>query len=691
MEKNLLQKTLEKLDSLAASESGNLSLEELGVLQLFLRTRRLRGDSLGAEEIRLFDRAEAALSAWAELPSTEALWGGDPAEGLQKQPVLFRAFGKLSQNQFAKLTEAESVFLRAVDEALDRSSCLDEEAKRLQAGLKAGIALLDGKALAQEPAPPEDMSASQIRNQVESQTLFTDKRRKKVGSLDGIKMDLTVTTYELQGETELSGDVPDDVLLVVRDGGITVNGFVEGNILAAEDITVNGNTSSGWLVSSKGDVSAVKALRDANLIAKQGRVRVQSVEFSGCLYAQEGVSVEGNVQGGKLIGSEIEVEGEVRDAELHSVGPVQAESLGEGTVVCLRDSVSSEDYGQPLDSSALSLHRGMAKFVHEAKSLNQFVTHARGDIQAAQRTALYFLLGGVENMQDVRALRGLQCQASFAQELVEVAQELLSIPPAAPGDSQAAEESALLARECLDAVNHVESELKTLSNNFDLAHKGALVRACRDLRAACELMGKGPLSAEAAGRIAAELEEKCAKWSELRAQLGAQVDAQVSNLRLDREVVRSIETNPEKTEAMLSTVLEQAEKNPNLPQHKRANSYAMRLINTTVERNQKNIKGWARGMRKAREKLADVRAVLTKSGSFLFGRSEEEGASVQAGQYGEGAAIAANPDRNSNPLDTAKDLLRFEEVAEGPLAFRLRDGQIEEYEPPAEDNASDDA
>jgi hypothetical protein len=93
-----------------------------------------------------------------------------------------------------------------------------------------------------------------------------------------------VKVFEIKGETELTGDVPGDVLVVISGGGIKIVGFVFGHVVADGDVVVEGNLQGGMLVSNEGDVSVDRVLPGSTVVSKLHDIKARHVEAPKMLF-----------------------------------------------------------------------------------------------------------------------------------------------------------------------------------------------------------------------------------------------------------------------------------------------------------------------------------------------------------------------------------------------------------------------
>lgn len=691
MDRTLLLNAVNKVKGLTESETTSLSAEEAGVLELYLSTREAALESLSPEEQMLCERIRDVLAQWSR-PGAET---GETKPGApDNQRMLRAALDKLQRGEDTRVSQAEVELIRATQAALARRTNgspnkLKQLIDRLLAEYDARSAAPEpevaGAAASGEPAETRAEPGKPAANHLNAETFFAERPRRRVESLDGIETDLHAAVYEVEGETVLDGDVPDDAVVVVRNGGITINGFMGGSVVAAQDITINGNVSGGWVVSTEGNVGAQRALANSSLVAKKGSVRAEHMETPSCVFAFGDLRVRGDVHGGKLLGRNIQVDGTVSGAELHGVGRIEAgrfqTSARAYTIICLRETLCCEDYGQTLDPAQRKLHRSIGKHQYDSRVLAQLIRYAKRDIYDAQRSILFYLLGGVATTQGVRALRGLQSQATYFTGLFETADRLARLLRSQTEARRGipAEDIKVVAHECIDALRHIEDEVETTANAFHLEHKGAIVRAARDLCQQAVALAKGELDDAAMKQLWPELEAKREHWKELAGELAQGVETQVREFGLEPAVVRSITSETGKLEGMLEHVFAEIAKKPDTERYNRARSTVVRLIQTTISRNAGNVENWERRLCETERTLDSVRDSLDASGMYLLADGPDGAVQVRARAYDAGTVVVANPASRADPLNTAEDKLELDAARADPTVFTLYRGMLHEH------------
>ncbi len=694
MNKDLLTNALGKVESLATGDVSSLSVEEAGMLQLYVQSRAAVEGELAENEAALCQRIRACIGRWQEVETLPVL-----SKEEQRQPFLRGILAKLSAKRFDAVSDGEARFIEATLEVVSGRPETDIVNHRLAAMITQ---LLSARRAAAAPSPePEQGVTAEFDDGVrieatgasdapaqrlDAHDVFTEKRRTRVSGLDGLDADLMASVYEVEGETEIDGDVPDQALLVVRGGSLTVNGFVGGSIVAADDITINGNLSTNWVVSSAGNIRSRAALAHSRVVAKRGRIDIERAEAPACVFAWDGLRIAGDVTGGKLLGRTIEVEGRVMGAELHATDAItanifQAPPSG-NTVLCLRKSISCEDYGQSLPADDRKRYRSIGKHQYDTTVTRQLIHHATRDVEDGYRVILYYLLGGVADAQGVRVMRGLQCQIGAWSEMGEAAESLIRLfeNTKRAGRPLRPDDATRTAQQCIQGLEHVVDAIKSASSAFEVPRKGTIIKVAGELSGLATRIVRGEVSTADFDRVIGEVRRRREICAHAQKGLDEAQAQQVASLNMKTEVIEHIETQSEKLDSMVGQVTAELRKNPSQAMRQRATSSVVRLIQASIDRNHQNVRTWQSALGTSQEEIEAVYTALGDNAAFLFSGENTGPPYVEAKHFGEGVIIAANPADGSDPLDTAAPILVFDTASNAPSRYGLSEGQIKKLE-----------
>lgn len=528
------------------------------------------------------------------------------------------------------------------------------------------------------PKPPPQANAAR------GEELFASGAKRPIKSLAGIGVDLVARMIEVEGDLVVTGDLPDDVLLVVKGGGAWVEGFVAGHIVADSGITLRGNASSGHLIARQGNIHVQGGLlANSHTVALGGRVLAERAEGPRCVFGWDGVAIAGDVRGGRVVGATVEVGGEISGAQVHAMGPIRARAIVTSprgaSVICLRQSISCEDYGRPQSEEERRLTRTIGKHSYQTSLMSRLLRYATRDIQDSQRTVLYILLGGQLNAQRVRQLRGLQCQNNFISEILAYAdriadllQQLVRNPAQGLIDQATA-----FGDEAAEAAKTLEDDARTAATIFALDYRGNIVNACGELQQWAATVRKDAQVQTDWRPLLNSIGERRTKWRELAEVLRAAIGEQVSAFGLKPEVVSAAESQPEKVESMLQQVVAKLSEDPKSERFLRLRSPVVRLINTQVERNRKNMAGWRKTLEQAQAEIAAIHNTLGLTAASRFADTGRDAVRVQADRFDAETIIVANSMPGADPVLTAASQVKLSTAIESPTTFVMNHGVLQ--------------
>jgi len=521
-------------------------------------------------------------------------------------------------------------------------------------------------------------------NRIDVKQAFANARGKTIRTLDGIVVDLLVRTFEADGDIELVGELEEDQLVIVRGGRVVVDGFCGGHIVAEGDITVKGNAAAGFLVSKHGDIHVEDGLSRCRLIAKSGKVVAKRLESPACVFGWHGVFVDGGMAGGRVLGRNVEIGGEVTGGQAHAAGALKAKAFRVGarstTVACLRTSISCEDYGRPMEDRERKLRRSIGKHTHAAQLMQRLIRYATRDIHDSQRTTLYVLLGANVNARNIRSVRGLQCQMNFLTEIIGITQRLYNHLRWA-GTSynpEAGSESEVIAEECLGGYKAIGEDLQTLGTSFDLRHKNVIYRACADMTNVSNELKRSALKPRDMRSTADEIFRRLEKWRTLLEELTEETTSMVSEFGVHPDLVRKIESEPEKLDSMLGHLHAKFKKEQQSSERAaRVRLPIVRLIQTQIDRHKKNVAIWQRTLDSARAESKKIYEALGANSVILFADDTPGALYVEADEMDAGVKIVIDPVPNEDPAQTARTCIELGKAAETLTRFRAHEGELQ--------------
>lgn len=514
------------------------------------------------------------------------------------------------------------------------------------------------------------------RGAIQCAALFAEPKRKPVKSLNGIEVDLLVSPHEFEGDTVLEGEVPDSALVIVKKGSLTIHGFVSGNVVAEQGVTIDGNVSGGIIISPRGQIKAQNALANSQLLAMASSVEISAAENPACVFGWTGITVAGDTHGGRFVGGQISIGGTATGSELHSTGAITVGALevpprGQ-TLVCLRNEISCEEFGRPMGQDERRLRRSIGKFVYARGIMHRLVRYAERDIQDSYLTFLYLLLSTRLDPQKMSVMRGIQAQANFLSEISAICELLIQTLSEIWKTPQASqEEFEPLADYCINSLTTIAEDTVTMANAFRLNNRPYIVGCCDEITKLVQAIKRQAITKPLALSAVTKLRDRKRGCDEMRAELLNGSEEYVSSMGLDPNVARSVEAQPHKAEAMVQKVREQLEKDPQNPRYPRLRSPLARLLQNTVDRSRKNIGSWQGTLREAELQLKDVRERLGANSTALFASNDPGATYLQAGRIAAGVTLAGASKNGLAPLESAASQIVISAPINAPSRFVL--------------------
>jgi hypothetical protein len=517
---------------------------------------------------------------------------------------------------------------------------------------------------------------------IEGGTLFADTRRKTVKSLNGIEVDLVVSVHELEGNIIIEGEVPDTALVIVKQGSLVVNGYVNGCVVAEKGVEVKGNITGGYVLSPRGNIKAQSALSGSHIIAVTGSLKLEGAENPACVFAWQGIDVAKDVIGGRFLAAKITIGGKACGGELHATGAIEVGSVEMpahgGMLVCLRNEITCEEFGRPMGQDERKLRRSIGKHHYQRATTARLLRYAERDTQDSHLTFLYMLLCGRLDAQKMSTMRGLQAQSNFLAEISAVCEQLVSFfTDAWKQPEQSAEEYEPLAETCVSSLTAVAEDAVVMANAFRLQHKPYISSACDDLTKTINSLKRQPITRATSMSLVAKFKDRRARCDEMRVEMSAHLEEAISGMGLDADVARSVEAQPHKAEAMVETVCKQLEKDSNNPRYPRVRSPLARLLKNTVDRSQKNITHWKAMLAESDAQLKEIHGRLGASATSLFAADTPGSTYLQCGSCHAGVTLVGAPRDGTAPLETATCQITLATAVTTPVRYQLAGSEIQ--------------
>lgn len=713
MNKKLLAHQLDRIRNLPPGESCQFTLEEAGVLKAFVETRRKAG-GVSAGENALHGKIQLLLGAWEETPSAKAPRPRAGGRERRTQVALRGAMDKVLQGRWRELSGDDIRLLRGTHRIFsnrhssgtgrdDRlmalladviKKCDEHEARRAKGsdapgGRKAdlngaptdGAPTVFGALPVQEGHGPAAKTA--VRNRVSTDKEFREGRATHLSVLEEISTDIHVRTFQFEGETALAGDVPGDVLVKVADGGVVVDGFVAGNIVASGDITVNGNVQGGWLISTGGNIFVERCLIGSKLVAKSGNVSCRHAEAPERVFAWGRVEVDGPLLGGVVCGGHIEVKGKVMSGELHSCGEIRASSFEVGgrsaTVICLRPSLTCEDYGRSMSKTVHDLLRKLNELemkIAMSKQLNQFTNQL---IHICHRTSLFYLLGGVESASSAVDLQGLQVKSAHLGQLVAVAEGVRKYYGSVmenAGDPDP-DEVARFQDESHKSIALIKKGVEGLPDELGTIHRRYVLDRCSELRALVRELHSKSSEPEGASFLRERFTKTLSEWQGTWRDSERTIGATIQKLGIEPATLEQMEHQPESIEGMIEKRLAEIQATGSISDRQRTKSPLVRLLKESAKRYRRSIQHSQDSVESAEKERDDILAALKDDAAVLYGDTRPGACSVRAARYDQGVVLTATPGKTQGLESNMAEVIVIGDPITSETVFRFKEKMIQ--------------
>ncbi len=712
MKKQLLLECLEKVKKLRRGEVCELTVEGAGVLRAFVEARR-KVANVSDGERQLQQKVERVLDTWGSQkdagtpqrrPETKS-----QSPHTRTQLTLRTAIDKLKRGQWGEVSPDDLQLLRGTQTALTNDSAAqNKQSDRLLNLLTTVLDRYDAWLSEQEAAPlgtaePADGSSETasvfseteaadgeppakevvVVNHLDAGKAFSDGTPGHKTMIADIDVDTYVKVFNFEGETELKGDVPGDVLINVSGGGIKVVGFISGHIVAEGDIVVEGNLQGGMLVSNDGTVTVDRILLGSTVVSKRHDVVTRHVEAPKTLFAWGRVEISGPVLGGVIYGAQVEIEGKVTSGEIHVCGRLKALAFEKGRrgapIICLCGTLTCENYGRFLDGEMSDKRRNVDQLAAQIESLERLHRFARRMANDCYRTAVFYLLGGVEGASGAMNLQGLQTKSANIKQIIAIAEGVGKYFHVVFEDDGTRDTPQLGAfvEENLGSLTFTEDEVKVLPSEFGAVHIRYLLDRCAELRAMITRLHGDHKKERGPGFLKDTYQKNVSEW---RASLGdtdREINEMISRSGIDEDVLEVMHNDPGQLPDVLDKNLEEQSASDLQSDRQRAKSPLIQLLKRSADRHRKSMVQGAENAENAERDYADLRKALAADSVVLYGDMLPGTCEVRARRYDPEVVITSNPDKRSG-FDTgmAEVIVVADEISTD-TTFRLNGNMIQ--------------
>ena len=329
------------------------------------------------------------------------------------------ALHKCESKAFDTLNDAEVQLLMNTKDTLAAKSSPTANNTRLLGFLEEELTQIESMAAAvhdsgQKLAPISDeaIDASVCKEDTDfipADEFFSGAEREQVDEISGIPIKKIVRVFEHTGNLFIDGEMPEDAVLVVRNGGVFIQGFMSGYIFADLNVNIAENVLGGYILSETGNIHAKKILSSSSLIAPRGSIEIQGGERPDTLYAAGRIHVAEHLKESRIYTTRLHVGGELHSAQvqvLHAVEANVVESSPQSKMTfAFRNLIHSGSFGRELTSDELTNFRHLARSMFQMQHLLAREGGLREDAIVLNKTAYYHLTNGNSELPDAHEMR----------------------------------------------------------------------------------------------------------------------------------------------------------------------------------------------------------------------------------------------------------------------------------------------
>ena len=445
---------------------------------------------------------------------------------------------------------------------------------------------------------------------------------------------------------------------------------------------IKGNVQGGVIVSTHGDIEVERALVRSRLIAKTGNVRCQHIEDADCVFAWQTIAVSGAVLGGRLYGAAIRVGEKVSSGELHSCGQIDAPTFEVASrtapIICLRKRLTCMDYGRSIDEATTARQKRVRQLQGQmelAEASNQF---AQQLIHSSFRTALFYLVGKVENAQMVYDLQGLQLRSLYLRELIVIAESVGNFYGALIDEAREDTDSAeVFRKDALRTLRRIRKSVEGLPAEFGPSHRLYLLSRCEQFRAMADQIHQEYLRASGHDGTRDLLRNTLNEWWRILSGCESDIEDIVRRCSISPDLLGRMNGDAEELEALLAELVLQRVSGPDVEGRKRAQSPLLRILQDQVERYRRGVVQNQDLINAAREELDATREALAENSAVLYGDALPGDCCVQSKAFGRGVIVTTSVRRTEGTHADRGEVIVISEDIQRPTTFKLTNRTIQ--------------
>lgn len=698
MDKAFLAKQLEIVKNLPAGQTFPFTLEGAGALGAFVKARANRPDISDTEKA-LHKKIIGLLKSWTESgssPKSTSL--SDPEREKRTQLVLRVAIDKVSGDEIEKLSSAEVKLLKATHAIFTRKSdsgdvsnprlaellenTLDSIEKNKDRLLNADAdSIFESTGIAEESTQDDRIVNSLVADKVLGDIKTTAKSK-----IEEIDLEINVRVFEYTGNTHIDGDIPNDVFIKVKNGSLSVDGFVSGYLAADNDIRIEGNIQGGGAISNYGSIELERSLMGAVLVSKRGNITCEHLEGPRVVFAWETLTVKGPCMAGPITAGQMKLEGKVVSATLHSCGHIEAAAFDtssrDDTVIYLSTHIKCDEYHREISDHLDRKYSRITELNRKIKRAEESDAFLLNYINNLYRTGLFFLLGGVESASTAttaselqgRQIRGLYLGQiiSFAKGVSKFYAEALENPKEIDRDT--VEDYDYDNR---DMFTSLKDEIESIPIEFGETHQSYLSERLGELKYLIRAVHAEYMNGKEMATLKEAFPKRLNQWLSDQHEIARIVSQMIEKFGLDEEVLERIEHEPDKLEDMLNETMTRLEKSSDPKESMRAASPLIRLLRRSAERSLRSMENSVDDVRKYRKELKNIIETLEREAAVKLAPQVPSATLVRAGRFASDVIITASPvARRGRDTTLAKVIVLAEDI-EKETTFVLLDRMIQ--------------
>ena len=693
-QKQLLAQNIDIVKNLPPGQSHAFTIEGASVLEAFVHARS-KQSNLSPAERALHQKINTVLRLWNHSKSAPQKRNDSNGSEKRHQLILRAAIDKVKNEQFSEVTEEDIKLLHATkDLLLQRSEknghsnphlcdLITKTIASLDAN-KNDIAQVENNSVFDTTNPTENMkSTAKVENNLMADDAFEDIKVTSLNIVEDVTLNVTARIFEYTGETVISGDIPKDVMVKVANGGITVNGFVTGYLIADKDITVHGNIQGGAAISNTGSITLERSLLNTTLIAKSGDITCEHIEAPETCFTWGTLTVNGPCMGGDITAGHIDIKSKAMAGTFQSCGHVKVGSLETSrrapTVVFLSNTIDCKAYNREMSPKMMALMREVnanSKEIKVAEEKDSFTYHM---IHTAYRTALFYLFGGVESAATAIDLQGHQTKALYLSRLIGFAEEYEKFYTEAYEHRDDFNKDTIddFVKSANEAFTLIKEDIAGIPEDFGSTHRQFLQERSTEYTFMSQKLKREFEVDDDSTFLKNDFVKFINQWRTYKDDTTAKAQELIDSFGLDEELLKRMKHEPETLESLVNTTMDKLEASTDPEDARRLKSPLMRLLETTACRLKRNIELSHSKISECRRSINIARKELLETNAVQYRDFIPGGCSLVAGYIAPEVIITASKlSRRGRDTNMAKVIVLAKPI-EKQTEFHLWENMVQ--------------